>query len=53
MMARILLVGVLAIAAITLLSAAIHFAAPYLAALVVLGLIGGVLFARLGQDDSS
>ena len=45
--ARILLVGVLAIAAIVLISTAIAFAAPYLAALLVLAAVGRYLFHLL------
>lgn len=45
--ARILLIGVLALAAISLISAAIVFAAPYLAALTVLILVGKALWNAL------
>lgn len=50
--ARILLVGVLAVAAISLIATAIVFAAPYIAALVVLLAVGAIIY-RLIEDDST
>lgn len=50
--ARILLVGVLALAAISVLSAAIAFAAPYLAAVLVLFVVGTWLLRKLDTEDS-
>lgn len=47
--ARILLVGILALATISLLASAIAFAAPYLAAIVVLWFLGWVIL-RVIED---
>jgi hypothetical protein len=49
--ARILLLGILALAAIAILSQAIVFAAPYLAALIVLSVAGIVIYAILEDSE--
>lgn len=50
-LARVLLIGILALASISLLGAAIAFAAPYLAAIIVLWLIGAGLWKMVGNKD--
>lgn len=50
--ARILLVGILAVAAISLIATAIVFAAPYLAALIVVLAVGAIIYRLLGTDST-
>lgn len=50
--ARILLVGILAVAAISLIATAIVFAAPYLAALIVVLAVGAIIYRLLGTDSA-
>lgn len=51
--ARILLVGILVITIISLISVAITFAAPYLAAIIVLFVAGKWLMNTLDRKDPS
>lgn len=51
--ARILLVGILAIASITILGSAIAFAAPYIAALLVLWGIGKLIDIKLTSGTAT
>jgi len=48
---RVLLVGILAVAAISLISIAISFASTYLAALVVLCTVGKWVYSQIGSSD--
>lgn len=49
--ARILLVGILAIATVSLLASAIAFASPYIAAIIVMWVIGKALLSFLEREE--
>jgi hypothetical protein len=50
--ARILLIGILALASISLLGTIIAFVAPYIAALIVLWIVGAVIWRMLRNSSS-